>query len=539
MALSNRKFVRLPPDGAGKRIGSFPVLYLEYNTGTTPFSEGQEVQGASSGTSGRILEVIEFSGTTGQLCIQLNPTSYDSVFTLGETLTVEGVPFAVAANTGVEVYYNEVVLVSGENPTHRQYIDERGAQYTTFADGSPRLDAFGRLKTSYPTIVGTYDFPYSSGLSKFTRTTGSGVSNIIHNASGSYALLQVDSSNGAEATITSNKYHTYIPGIGMSVIQTVVMGDTGKSGNIRRWGYFDEKDGFFWELSGSTLNVVVRSNASGTVVEHRVPQSQWSNDRLDGSETLTHNLSKFDLDITKNNIYTLDFQWLGAGRVRFGVVDSDGEAILVHLVENVNKYSIPYTSTANLPLRYENVNEAATAGTSEMKVICATVQADVPDYSDQLPKENYSYSAPSFIVSSSSEWTYLFAGQAGKTLLGKPNRALATITGASIYANQPIFLEVMKGGTINGAVWSTIYADTAAEFDLFGTPSGGTPVFSTIIDGADDLDLAGVFDKYRGETIKRKADLDATPTPYWVRAKLVSGSTPTNVAVAFNWTEYR
>lgn len=538
MALSNRKFVRLPPDGAGKRVGSFPVLYVEYNSATGQFSEEQDVIGGTSNTSGRILEVLEYTGTTGQLCIQLSPTSYDGVFTVGENLLVNGQVRAIASNAGTEVYYNEVVLVSGDNPTRRQYIDERGAQYTTFADGTPTLDSANRFRVSYPTIIGTYEMVYSSSMGKFSRQLADGAT-IGYLPSQSAYEVSVTSASGSSAKITSNKYHYYIPGVGMTNMASVVCGDTGKTGNVRRWGMYDDFNGVFWELSGSVLSVVIRSNTSGVPTDTKVVQSVWNVDRVDGSERIEHNLSKFNLDVTKNNIYTIDYQWYGAGKVKFGILGPDGERIAVHTFRNANTLSVPFMSEGTLPYRVENTNLVGTASPSTIKMISATVQADIPDYSDQLPKENFSYSAPLFSVTSSAAWTYLFAGQAGKYLLGKDNRVLATITGASIYSTQPIFLEVMKGGTINNPAWTVVYADTSAEFDLVGTPTGGTPIYSTIIDGVDELDLAGVFDKFRGETIKRKGDLDATPTPYWVRAKLVSGSTPTSIAVAFNWTEYR
>ena len=539
MATSNRRFVRVPADGNGKRIAAKTVLYVDYSSATQEFYKGATVTGGTSSVRGTVLDIIIFTGTTGQIVVNLDETYFNSVFTTGENLIVDSDVYAVAASAGDEVYFNEMVLVSGDNPTHRQIVNERGAQLTTFADGTPRLDAFGRLKVSYPTVIGTYDLFYSASLDKFHQHITAGA-NLTYLPSQSAAVLSVDGISGSAVSLTNNKYHTYVPGTAMSVIQTVVVGDAGKQNNFRRWGYFDDSNGIFWELSGSTVNVVVRSNATGMVEETRIPQASWSNDRFDGSEDSTTNLSGILLDITKNNIYTIDFQWLGAGRINFGIVDGTGELVVAHQVRNANTLSVPWMSDANLPLRYQNINTSATSGTSELKMVCASVQADIPNYDDQLPRTALGISGPTKLISSSTELTHYFAGRSGKYRDGKPNRAISTLTSMKAYAAAPMLVEIVRDATLTAPVWTTPYTDSSAELDVSASNNvSGSVVFASIIDGAAVLDISETFKGYNGETFHTPSDFAHDAVNFSLRARLLSGSTPAQLTVTANWREYR
>jgi hypothetical protein len=111
----------------------------------------------------------------------------------------------------------------------------------------------------------------------------------------------------------------------------------------KRTGYFDDRDGIYFEQVGSpssnatnagTLNWVVRSYVTGAALEttKRIPQSQWNIDRCDGTGK-----SGFNLDISKVQLIFIDFQWLGVGRMRFGTVLS-GQTV----------YFLDYTAANNI-----------------------------------------------------------------------------------------------------------------------------------------------------------------------------------------------
>jgi len=67
--------------------------------------------------------------------------------------------------------------------------------------------------------------------------------------------------------------------------------------------------------------VCVRSSASGTKTETVILQEDFNKDTVDGT-----GLSRMNLDLTYDNIYWIDIQWLGGGRVRFGTYNN-GERV--------------------------------------------------------------------------------------------------------------------------------------------------------------------------------------------------------------------
>lgn len=538
MTLSTRRYIGLPPDGAGKKVASKYVMYVEYNNLSGEFFENNTITGGTSAITGTVLRVVPYTGTTGQLMVDLDEAFFNSSFTVGETLSASGGATALATNAGVEIFYNEVVAVSGQNPSYRQTIDKQGAAYTTFAQGSPQVDSFGRLKTSIPTVTGNYTQFYSASFENaFFVQTGSGAESVTYLPNQSATVLQVDNTSGSFVSVTSNEYHVYLPGIGITVMQTGVCGDSGKQNLLRRWGYYDDDNGIYWEQSGSVINAVVRSKVTGTVTETRIPQSSWNVDRVDGSESLVFNISKMQLDVTKNNIYSIDFQWLGAGRIRFGVYNPSGEYIEVHTVENTNASATPWMSKPNLPIRYEIINVGATSGTSEYKLICAAVQADTTNLHEQLPSVNKAYSIPPVTISSSAEYTTLATGRAKQTYADQDNRSYASLDYLSVYASSPVVVELVKNSTIAGASWTSAGSTSILEVDTTGTATGGEVLFSGMFNDTSTANLAGIFSDQ--EAIRRKADITQDPDTYTLRTKLLSGSTSTLVAVGMNWAEHR
>jgi hypothetical protein len=176
-------------------------------------------------------------------------------------------------------------------------------------------------------------------------------------------VLSCSGISGDLAQRTSNFYHPYIPGVGLTFEQTVQCGDDGKTGCRRRWGYFDDNDGFFFELDGTDFYIVKRSSTSGTPVDTRVAQADFNRDRADGSDTV-----RLTLDHSKANMFWIDVQWYGAGRLRYGMYEPGGTRLSLHEFEHANTSSeYPFTRTATLPVRVEQENTAATAGTSQIR----------------------------------------------------------------------------------------------------------------------------------------------------------------------------
>jgi len=86
-------------------------------------------------------------------------------------------------------------------------------------------------------------------------------------------------------------------------------------------------------------------------VDTKIPQPNWSLDRCNGTGP-----SGFFLDIHKIQMAYMDYSWYGAGKVRFGFKDQDGQVIYVHEFIHNNKFTEAYMRSGNLPARYEVEN---------------------------------------------------------------------------------------------------------------------------------------------------------------------------------------
>jgi hypothetical protein len=92
------------------------------------------------------------------------------------------------------------------------------------------------------------------------------------------------------------------------------------------------------------------------ITEQRIPQSQWNIDRCDGTGP-----SGYNLDLSRMQMFYIDYSWYGAGFVRWGFRSTDGSIIYCHRIWNNNINYEAYMRSGNLPARYETSTFAKTA----------------------------------------------------------------------------------------------------------------------------------------------------------------------------------
>jgi len=236
---------------------------------------------------------------------------------------------------------------------------------------SPSLDAFGRFRVSNPfTIFDSKQlFDSQPTLWDDDEETGSGTSS-SHSTDTSATTISVSDSISGKRTRQTFMRFNYQPGKSFLIMLTGILATTGSgTGNTFRIGYFDDNNGIFFEDHDETLRVVRRTSTSGSPVDNAVAQSSWNLDTLDGS-----GLSGVTLDKTKTQIFVIDFQWLGVGRVRMGVV-VNGVLIYCHEFLNSNVLDTVYMSTPNLPLRYQIENNGS-GDAGSMDQICCTIVSE-------------------------------------------------------------------------------------------------------------------------------------------------------------------
>ena len=334
---------------------------------------------------------------------------------------------------------------------------------TNFSSQSAQIDAFGRQRISNPFTLADYSHVYGEDTELLTKTSGTN-SNITFNINQAKAILQVGTGANDFTIHQSRMYHHYMPGKSQLTFQSFNF--TGyRAGTNKRIGLFDDYNGIFFEQSGDgTLAFVLRNNVSGTVHDQRITQNNWNIDKCNGSGT-----SKFNLDITKTQLFTADFQWLGVGRVRAGFVH-DGQSIIAHEFYNSNNKPTVYWSNPNLPVRCEIRNYAVAAGTDTMDQICATVMSE----------GGYNEAGVDFSARNTTKIAVPITSQlpllaiALKTgYYGKPNRSVVRPNMANIFTeDNAITYELWRipsTGQIIGGTWLSANNESVVQYNTSAT----------------------------------------------------------------------
>ena len=205
-----------------------------------------------------------------------------------------------------------------------------------FADYN--LDSAKRLRVSNPySLLDIKHTKDKNPLLICEKTIGNG--NVIYNYNGSYLDLTVKST-GDKVIRQTRSYITYQPGKSLMIKMTGILNANANGNNsISRIGYFDNENGIFFEYCDGLFNIVLRSNVSDKIIEHRIPQFEWDN-----------NSNIFDF--TKCQIFIIDFEWLGVGNIRCGCNYGD-KIVYLHTINNTNSLYAPFMGKPNLPIRYE------------------------------------------------------------------------------------------------------------------------------------------------------------------------------------------
>jgi len=234
------------------------------------------------------------------------------------------------------------------------------------AADSPSIDAFGRWRTS--DVVTLFDSKqlYDTGsINWVTQIVGNGTASWVPQSV--MVKMTVTGSNSSVIRQTRRRFN-YQPGKSQLIVCTGNFGAHDHSSMIERIGYFDQSDGLFFELSGSTFRTGLRNSGVTTYTS----QSAWNLDVFDGTGP-----SGNKLILSASQIYFMDFEWLGVGRARYGIYQG-GIPYYVHQITNINALNESvnvYIDTPNLPVRYEIISSASVASGS-LNHICSAVMSE-------------------------------------------------------------------------------------------------------------------------------------------------------------------
>ena len=396
-------------------------------------------------------------------------------------------------------------------------------------------DAFGRLRISQPFTLFDSSHRYNDNNLWAASNTAGGTYAFAANQS--LINMNVSTASGAEVVRETTKVFSYQPGKSLLIMNTFAMNEP-KTNLRQRVGYFGAQNGVFLENDGTTTYLVLRSYTSGSVVETRVAQADWNHDKFDGTGYSAQGAQpehSTGLDITKTNILWFDIEWLGVGDVRCGFV-VDGTMKTAHVFHNDNRNTVPYMTTATLPLRYEITNTGTTASSSNLKQICSTV----------ISEGGYELAGAQQAVGSAvtSPITLTTAGTlynlVSLRLKSTHLDAIAIITAISLLTatnNAVVNWQVRASATTTGGTWVSAGTGSSIEYKLDNaTVAGGRILASGYTYSTTQSAIPVTI--LREALFKFQLERDGLAgTPYELTLCAVSDTLNTSVHASMDWDE--
>jgi hypothetical protein len=347
-------------------------------------------------------------------------------------------------------------------------------------------DAFARLRVSAPYTL--FSSHYQNGSSEDIKWTtgGTGSASLTATESAYY----INCYAGQRYFRQSKMYVPYQPGKSSLAFISCVLINSNVS-QIARVGLFDNYDdksvsgsdardkggdGHFFMYSGGTLYVTQRKTAALTPfqTDTSVAQTSWNLDTLDGSGGAS-NPSNVNLSATKSNIYVIEREWLGVGRVRMGIV-YNGAIIWCHRFINENTVTTTYMKRASLPVRYEVDNTSGTSLATMVQICCTVVSEG--GFNPQVR----SFTADNGItaITLSTTLTPMLSIRLKSTSIrGVVDPGQFTLT---VVTNANVRYVVVMNGTLTGASFTSANTNSFVEYDVTASAiSGGSNIASGYI----------------------------------------------------------
>lgn len=211
------------------------------------------------------------------------------------------------------------------------------------------------------------------------------------------------------------------------------------------------------EYRGTTLAGALASKT----VDVRVPRSQWD-DPLDGTGP-----SGYVLDLTKMQMFYIDYSWYGAGFVRWGLRTSEGQISYVYQQTNNNRRFEAYLRSGNLPAHYESNGVTPVSNLlASLSNTTTTTSAAVSETATTIP------------VTSGA----IFNSIGGVALIGSERILYAGVSGNNLIGCRRGFANTTPRPYANG---TTVTPDSIAISDTsLYAPSGTVRITAAAISGA-------------------------------------------------------
>ena len=228
---------------------------------------------------------------------------------------------------------------------------------------------------------------------------------------------------------------------------------------------------------GATADYVIASRT----VDTKYPQSSWNIDKCDGTGP-----SGFNLDLTKMQMFYIDYSWYGAGFIRWGFRGPTGDVIYCHKIPNNNVNTEAYMRSGNLPARYESESRPPTTqinnsvGASDTFVGIAST-AGFPPAGTLVIRNAETYEYVNYTGIGTTAFTGLTRGKSGNASLSltgiSTGQNVATASTTNLQVGQRVIGGFPDGTYISNIGVGTItlsQAATAQNPTVAAVPMGAT-----------------------------------------------------------------
>ena len=232
---------------------------------------------------------------------------------------------------------------------------------------SPNLDAFGRLRIAAVTNLLDIKHVYDKNPLQISEVVSGTATSVF---SKEFARVRMSAGTSGDLVIRQTKTHPiYQPGKSQLFegsfsnfqIETDVIKRVGCYTSTIGTPYDSVFDGFFLESNGITSAITFNIYLSGSC-SYSADTSTWDSSQFNPT----------NFDWSKTNLMTVDYQWLGVGRMRFGMVLSGQTFYFLDYTAANNKDTV-YMSSPNQPIRYEI---KSSGGTGYLDMICTQVSTE-------------------------------------------------------------------------------------------------------------------------------------------------------------------
>ena len=353
----------------------------------------------------------------------------------------------------------------------RRYFRYQSGKGIQFSTGSSLKPALFVTSITGSTTTATVTSRYQHNLTVGAKIQVFGCDQGVYN--GNFAVATVPSSTTFTYTTLST-----VGALTTATGQAIRVSPLSWYGSANRVGMFDLQNGMFFEYDGQQLYAVLRNSinqASGTVsvtngssavtgtgtafstqclpgsyvvirgqsyrvltvasdtsmfvspeyrgttiagallsltLETRIAQSSWQ-DPCNGTGP-----SGYNLDLTRMQMWYIDYSWYGAGVIRYGFRTTSGQINYVTQIQNNNIQFEAYMRSGNMAAHYESNGVSPTSYlTASLSSSTTTTTAALGTTEDTIPVASASPLASLGVVKIDSELIY-YVGISGTNLIG-------------------------------------------------------------------------------------------------------------------------